>query len=84
MKYDADKIDQAVLALLYLTATADQHGGGRAWKGLDLEALDRLHDKGYIADPKSKSTSVVITAEGMARAAELCRTLFGKSGEDRN
>jgi hypothetical protein len=41
---DADKIDEAVLALLQLTL----HDGARAWKGHDWDALDRLHRKGMI------------------------------------
>ena len=42
MEIDTDKIDEAVLALLYLTL----HDGVRAWKGHDWDALDRLHRKG--------------------------------------
>jgi hypothetical protein len=44
---DKDKIDDAVLALLYLTL----HDDNRAWKGFDWGALGRLHDKGMIHDP---------------------------------
>jgi hypothetical protein len=33
MEYDKDKVDDMVLALLYLTI----HDGGRAWKGHDWE-----------------------------------------------
>ena len=47
MDIDTDKIDEAVLALLYLTL----HDGVRAWKGLDWDAMDRLHRKGLIYDP---------------------------------
>ena len=52
MEYDKDKVDEMVLALQYLT-THDQ--GTRAWKGLDWDAMDRLHDKGDIGNPKSKA-----------------------------
>ena len=38
MDIDTDKIDEAVLALLYLTL----HDGDRAWKGHDWDALDRV------------------------------------------
>jgi hypothetical protein len=51
MEYDRDKVDEMVLALLWLTPAGD----GRAWKGHDWDALDRLHAKGYISDPKSKA-----------------------------
>src|SRR3954469_15878484 len=42
MALDTDKIDEAVLALLYLT----RHDHWRAWKGFDWDALDRLYEKG--------------------------------------
>lgn len=44
MELDTNKIDEAVLALLYLGL----HGGARAWKGFDWDAMDRLHQQGYI------------------------------------
>jgi hypothetical protein len=78
MNYDEDKVDDAVLALLCLTM-CDDRPGPRAWKGHDWGALDRLHQKGYIGDPKSKARSVVVTEEGRARAEELFRRLFGKA-----
>jgi hypothetical protein len=59
MEYDKDKVDEMVLALLYLT-TFQQQSGLRAWKALDWDVLDRLHQKGYISDPKSKAKSVVM------------------------
>jgi DNA-binding PadR family transcriptional regulator len=42
--------------------------------------LDRLHAKGYIADPKSRDKSVAMTEEGKARAEELFYQLFGTAG----
>jgi hypothetical protein len=74
MDLDTDKIDDAVLSLLVLGL----HDGGRAWKGFDWDALDRLHGKGYISDPKGKAKSVVFTEDGLARAARLLAELFGK------
>ena len=44
MEYDRDKVDEMVLALLYLTSTHDKYAT-RAWKGLDWEAMDRLCKK---------------------------------------
>src|SRR3954454_7288958 len=41
MDVDEDRIDQAVLALMYLTL----HDGYRAWKGFDWDVLDRLHER---------------------------------------
>jgi len=61
MQYDKDKVDEAVLALLFLTL----HDRCRAWKGHDWDALGRLHEKGMIHDPKGKAKSVVLTEEGL-------------------
>ena len=74
MALDTDKIDEAVLALLFLT----RHSKSRAWKGFDWDALNRLHEKGMIADPVNKAKSVVLTEEGLKRAEELFRTMFTK------
>jgi len=57
MEHDEKKIDEMVLALMYLTTFTDR-GSVRAWKGHDWDALGRLHEKGFISDPKSKAKSV--------------------------
>jgi len=75
MTLDEDKIDRAVLALLYLGLHEEQ----RAWKGFDWEAMNRLHEKGYISDPVGKAKSVVFTDEGLAEARRLLGELFGAS-----
>jgi hypothetical protein len=80
MDYDTDKVDEAVLALLYLTLHDVSEYGGRAWKGLDWDALDRLHERGIIGDPRSKAKSVVLDAEGIKAAEGAFRKLFGKEG----
>ncbi|EJB07692.1 hypothetical protein Rleg9DRAFT_6710 [Rhizobium leguminosarum bv. trifolii WSM597] len=72
MEMDEDKIDDAVLALLWLTL----HDGDRAWKGFDWDAMDRLYQKGLIANPAGKAKSVVLSDEGLQRSEELFRTLF--------
>lgn len=77
MAYDKDKVDEMVLALLFLTMFREGPGF-RAWKGHDWDALDRLHEKGYISDPKSKAKSVVVTEEGAERSRELFERHFGK------
>lgn len=76
MEIDTDKIDDAVLALLWLTL----HNGARAWKGFDWDALDRLYDKGLIDNPANKAKSVVFTDEGLERAEQLFRAMFTKTG----
>ena len=75
MHIDSDKIDEAVLALLYLTL----HDGDRAWKSHDWAALDRLHQKGMIDNPRGKAKSVVLTDEGLAESERLFRKLFDRS-----
>jgi hypothetical protein len=74
MALDTDKIDDAVLALLYLTL----HDRYRAWKGFDFEVMDRLHEKGMILDPAGKAKSVVFTDEGLLRSKQLCEAMFEK------
>ena len=63
MEYDKDKVDEMALALLYLTSSHDQYAT-RAWKGLDWAVLDRLHEKGYIGDPKGKGPTVDLSPPG--------------------
>ena len=76
MEYDKDRVDEMVLALLYLTSSHDEYGT-RAWKGLDWEAMDRLYKKGYISDPKGKAMSVVLTEAGAKLSEELFLKHFG-------
>jgi hypothetical protein len=79
MDYDRDKVDEMVLALLTLGITdEDEWGGARAWKSFDWDAMDRLHAKGYISDPKSKAKSVVLNLEGVKRARELFERHFAR------
>lgn len=72
MEIDKDKIDDAILALLYLTLDRD----GRAWKGFDWSAMNRLHERGLIGNPVSKAKSVWLTDEGIARSEKLFREMF--------
>ena len=79
MELDTNKIDEAVLALLYLGL----HDGARAWKGFDWDAMDRLFQQGYITAPRGKAKSVVFTEEGLERARSLLEKLFAKhAGQD--
>lgn len=73
--FDEDKVDDAVLALLFLSLGPN----GRAWKGHDWDTLSRLHAKGYIGNPVGKAKSVVMTDDGIARSERLFRELFGKA-----
>jgi predicted transcriptional regulator len=38
--------------------------------------MDRLHQKGFISDPKSKAKSVLVTEEGQKAAKELFEKFF--------
>jgi hypothetical protein len=75
MRYDEAKIDEAVLAVLYLTAW-EEHGLTRAWKGIDLSASNRLHERALIDDPRNKNKSVIFTEQGLARARTSAERLF--------
>ena len=79
MKIDTDKIDDAVLALLHLTSFSEGPAVG-AWKGHDWDALNRLHEKEFISNPKSKAKSVALSSEGAKRAKELFEKMFTKPG----
>ncbi len=73
-----DRIDEAVLALLYL-GICERHPmmtGARTWKSFDWEAMDRLHRKGLISDPVSKAKSVMLTEAGLRRGEAAFRRLF--------
>jgi tetratricopeptide (TPR) repeat protein len=72
--FQADRIDDAVLALLFLGL----HDGDRAWKSFDWEVMDRLHRKGFISNPVGKAKSVVFTDEGLDAAKRLHEALFVK------
>lgn len=72
MKIDEKKVDEAVLALLYLTL----HDECRAWKGHDWDAMNRLYEKGLIFDPVNKAKSVVLAEEDLLEAERLFNKLF--------
>ena len=74
---DQDKLAEAALAILSLTASGDEFGA-RAWKGMDWDLTDLLYEKGWICDPKGKAKSVVFTEEGASLAAIFMEKHFGK------
>jgi hypothetical protein len=74
LDYDEAKVDQAVLALLYLTLGED----GRAWKNFDWEAMNRLCEQGFIDNPRNKNKSVLLTEKGVAESERLFRKMFGR------
>jgi len=74
MDYDEDKIDEAVLALL----GALEFENGRVWKRLDFDAMDRLHERGLITQPRGRTESVHLTEAGMQQAKELASKYFAR------
>ena len=76
MDIDAEKLEQAVLALLYFNSFDDKSGGKRAWKGFPWSVMDELHEKGYISDPATKNKSVWLSEKGAKFSEELFEKLF--------
>jgi hypothetical protein len=74
MEYHQNKVDEVVLALLYLTL----HDKVRTWKGHDWDAMDRLHAKDHISNPATAAKSVVLSEEGLQRAKQLFEKHFSK------
>jgi hypothetical protein len=75
MATDEDRVDDAVLRLLYLTLDRD----GRASKGFDWSVMTRLHDKGMIHNPVGKAKSVLLTEEDIAESERLFREMYAKT-----
>jgi len=72
MEYNKDKVDEMTLALLYLVNFKERdYEVARAWKGFDWDTMDRLHQKGWISNPKGKAKSVSVTEEGAKRSEQL-------------
>ncbi len=72
------RIDDTVLALLYLgrheiSRMSDEV---RTWKTFDWDAMNRLYEKGLIADPVNKNKAVAFTDEGLKQSERLFRELF--------
>jgi hypothetical protein len=79
MDYDKDKVDEMTLALMYLVMSRDRgQDTGKAWMAFDRNTLNRLHQKGLIADPQTKGPTVGVSAEGVKMAEEMFRKYFQK------
>jgi hypothetical protein len=76
---DQDRIDDAVLALLYLGL----HNGCRTWKGFDWQTMDSLHEKGMISRPAGKAKSVVFSEEGLQRSEQLFIEMFTRGASNK-
>jgi hypothetical protein len=67
MDYDLDRAGDLTLALMWISL----HDGARVWKGYDWDVMNRLHEQGFITDPRGKAKSVVLTEAGRARSRAL-------------
>jgi hypothetical protein len=70
MDCDKDKVDDMVLALLWLTTFGEKQLGQialRAWKGHDWDALNWLHEKGFGRQAVPACSWGVAAEEGKAR-----------------
>ena len=72
MATNTNKIDDAVLALLYLTI----HDKSHASTSVAPEVLQRLHTSGMIEDPADSWDSVELTDEGLQRSKTLFNSMF--------
>ena len=77
MEIDEARVDEISLALLYLTTFKDK-SGFRTWKSHSWDVLDRLHEAGFIVDPRSKAKSVLLTDEGVRQSKALFEKHFAK------
>lgn len=75
MEFNKDKVDEMVLALLYLTTFSDSVCC-RAWKSFDWDTMNRLYEKGFIGNPVGKAKSVTITEEGLRLSQEFFQKYF--------
>ncbi len=75
MDYDEEKLDEVVLALLYLTLFTE-HGVTRAWKGHDWDVLNRLCEKG--PDQRSEEQEQICGVErrGCQRISKAILEIF--------
>ncbi|MFD1559607.1 DUF6429 family protein [Paraburkholderia silviterrae] len=77
MDIDTAAVDDAVLALLYLTL----HDDNRAWKSFEWNVMNRLFERGMIGDPVNKAKSVVLTDEGLRESERLFKQYFVRAGK---
>lgn len=66
---NTDRIDDAVLALLYLS----WRNTGNVWKGFHWDAMNRLYEKGFISDPAGKAKSAGFST-GSINERNRCRS----------
>jgi hypothetical protein len=73
----ADQISRLTLLLIYLTSWEEKEfgvTGHRAWKGYDFDILNKLEERGVIAQRKT-AKSVYVTEQGLKLAKQLEKIL---------
>jgi Domain of unknown function (DUF6429) len=75
MDIDGEKLEQVVLALLYLNSF-EEGTGRRAWKSFPWSIMDSLYEKAYISDPINKNKSVWLSEKGAKLSEKLFEKLF--------
>jgi hypothetical protein len=75
--FNTDLLDDLVLALLWFNGSEAKFGGHTAWKSLPWDALDRLHARGLIGEPRRKSYSVALDDEAWQRGQAMFEQWFG-------
>ena len=74
---DEEKPAEVAPAILSLSRMVETYGV-TAWKGIDWDVMNMLHDKGWISDPVGKQKSVGITEEGIILADQFLEKHFAK------
>lgn len=59
-------------------AGVKNHIASRAWKSFDWDAMNRLHEKGFIENPVGKAKSVLFTEDGLKESERLFEKLYAK------
>lgn len=75
MDIDHDRIDAAVLALLW----HNLESSGMACKGFGWASMERLHRRGLISNPVGNAKSVRLTTAGLTKGVRLFWDLFTRS-----
>lgn len=86
MEPDPDRIDQVVLASLWLTAHRERAASSwSAWKTHDRDTLNRLHEAGFIDEPRNRRKSITFSEAGAEAARAAFESLCGgEPGDDRD
>ena len=79
-EFDTDRLDDLVPALFWFNGSETRFGGRIAWKSLPWDALDRLHSRGLISEPRRKSYRVTLDEQACERGQALFEQWFGNCG----